>query len=210
MNNLKMMIQVMEGTHKGLLAPLPFNPGEYTETLTNNYENKELIGLKNAIKQFESAQVGDLTLNLLFDTTSTGIDVRLQLAMLTTISKIDPELHAPPPCRFIWGSLVFTGVVTQYKRQFTYFYIDGTPGRARVTLELKPYKSTEEIIRENQLYSSDVTKVHLLKEGESLFSLAHTGYEDSTAWREIAEANGIDDPFLVTPGSTVMIPPRNK
>lgn len=210
MNSSKMIVEVMEGIYAGLLFDLPFNPSEYTETLTNQYKNKELVGLKNAIKQFESAQEGDLTLNLLFDTTATGTDVRDQLFNLTTISKIDRELHAPAPCRFIWGSLVFQGVVTKYSRQFIYFYNDGTPARARVTLQLKPYKSTEEIARETKLNSSDVTKYHLLKEGESLFSLAHTEYEDPTAWREIAEANEIDDPLRVDPGSALILPPRDK
>jgi nucleoid-associated protein YgaU len=210
MNSTKIMVEVMAGVHAGALFSLPFNPEEYSETLTNTYKEKELVGLKSAKEQFKNAKVGDLTLNLLFDTTATGTDVREQLGKLAMISDIDAELHAPAPCRLIWSSLVYQGVVTRYTRQFTYFYNDGTPARARVTLTLKPFKSTEEVARENELHSSDVTKQHWLKEGETLFGLAHTAYNDPGAWRLIAEANNIDDPFAVIPGTPVTIPPRGK
>lgn len=210
MNHSKITVEVLAGEMEGWLFDLPYNPGEYTEALRNKYERRELMGLRNAIEQFESAQKEDLSLSLLFDTTATGEDVRDQMQDLTDISEIDAELHAPPPCRFIWGSLVFQGVVARYARRFTYFYSDGTPARAHVTLVLKPYQSTEEIIRETQLHSSDVTKYHRLREGESLFLLAQKAYEKPGLWRKIAEANDIDDPLNLSPGSSIMIPPKDR
>ncbi|WP_255494588.1 LysM peptidoglycan-binding domain-containing protein [Sulfurovum sp. bin170] len=205
-----MTINIMAGEYKDESFELPFNPNEYTETLTNIYKEDELVGLKNAIDQFKSIKEGDLTLNLLFDTTSEGIDVRVQLFNLDDISRMDKKLHAPPPCQFVWGSLTFYGVVSEYSRKFTYFYSDGTPARANVTLKLKRYKSTEEIEKENELHSSDVTKVHQLKEGESLFYLAHNHYQDPTLWRKLARDNGIDDPLNIELGSMVRLAPKDK
>jgi len=208
-NSKKMHIEVIAGERKGLLFSLPFNPSEYTESLNNSYKNRELIGLKNFEKQFTTSTVGDLTLNLLFDTTSTGGDVRDELKNLAFISKVDKELHIPPPCRFIWGSLLFQGVISQYSQNFTFFYNDGIPARARVKLVIKPHKSTKEATRENEVHSSDVSKAHQLKEGDSLFSLAFKYYQDPSRWRDIAQDNQIDNPLNLKLGSTLIIKPKD-
>ncbi|HID93809.1 MAG TPA: hypothetical protein EYP60_06900 [bacterium (Candidatus Stahlbacteria)] len=208
-NSKKMQIEVLGGEKQGLLFYLPFNPNEYTEKLTNSYKDQELIGFNNFKEQFTTAQVGELNLNLLFDTSSKGTDVRDELKNLAFISKIDRDLHIPPPCRFIWGSLLFQGVISQYSRNFTYFYSDGIPARARVTLNIKPHKSQEESARENETHSSDVTKYHQLKEGESLFYLAQKHYKDPNMWRKIARANGVDDPLSIPFGTAIMISPKD-
>jgi len=205
----KMEVRIMAGKKKDTFS-FPFNPTEYTESITNSYKDDKLVGLKNAIDQFTSAKEGDLSLNLLFDTTDKGIDVRKELSFLDRISRIDKDLHAPPPCQFIWGSLIFYGVVSEYSRKFTYFYSSGIPARANVTLKLKRYKSTEEVEKENELHSSDVTKVHQIREGESLFYLAYKHYQDPTAWRKLARDNSIDDPLNIELGSMVRIAPKDK
>jgi hypothetical protein len=50
----------------------------------------------------------------------------------------------------------------------------------------------------------------MVRSGESLHSIATATYERPQAWRAIAEANGIDDPFRVRPGQTVMLPPADE
>jgi phage protein U len=209
----KMAIIAMAGEHEGREKKftLPFNPQEYSETISNSFKKDNLVGLKNAVNQFTSTKEGDLTLNLLFDTTNEGKDVREELKFLRDISRIDKELHIPPPCQFIWGKqIIFHGVISEYSAKFTYFYNDGTPARANVTLKLKRYKSMKEVERENEFYSSDITRVHQLKEGESLFSLAHNHYQDPTLWRKIAKDNDIDDPLNIESGFMVKLAPKDK
>lgn len=49
---------------------------------------------------------------------------------------------------------------------------------------------------------------HTVKQGETLWALAHRYYGDATRWREIFEANKakIQDPALIYPGQTLRIP----
>jgi nucleoid-associated protein YgaU len=42
--------------------------------------------------------------------------------------------------------------------------------------------------------------------GDSLALLAWREYGDATAWRAIAEANGIDDPMALVPGTELVVP----
>ena len=47
---------------------------------------------------------------------------------------------------------------------------------------------------------------HVVRDGDSLQSVAHDAYGDPTLWRRIAEANGIDDPLSIPRGTVLSIP----
>jgi nucleoid-associated protein YgaU len=51
--------------------------------------------------------------------------------------------------------------------------------------------------------------MHVVRDGDSLQSIAYAMYGDPTRWRTIAEANGIDDPLAVRRGRTLSIPRAN-
>jgi nucleoid-associated protein YgaU len=46
----------------------------------------------------------------------------------------------------------------------------------------------------------------VVRDGDSLQSVAHNAYGDPTLWRRIAEANGIDDPLSIPRGTVLSIP----
>jgi nucleoid-associated protein YgaU len=47
---------------------------------------------------------------------------------------------------------------------------------------------------------------HVLREGDSLHSVAYAEYGDPTLWRGLAAFNGIDDPLRVRAGQSLLIP----
>ena len=53
--------------------------------------------------------------------------------------------------------------------------------------------------------SSD-PKRHVVKVYENLESIARKYYGDPTRWRDIVRANGIENPRLIKPGTTLTIP----
>jgi nucleoid-associated protein YgaU len=48
--------------------------------------------------------------------------------------------------------------------------------------------------------------VWTLRRGQTLASIAAAEYHDARCWRQIAEANGIDDPLALQPGTLLMLP----
>ncbi len=208
MNRSKAKFVVLDGELKGTEVYLQFNPSSYSFEESNEFSEKRLMGLKGVIHQFTGSKTADLSLDLLFDSTSQGGDVRDLLKPLEKLSGIDRELHAPPPCRFIWGSFSYDGIVTGVKREFTYFYHNGIPGRVKVALSLKPYKKVEEMAAQLDLHSSDISKERLLKEGDSIFMLACREYKEPAEWRRIAEANGVEDPLKIEVGTRLLLPPK--
>ena len=147
--------------------------------------------------------------------------------------KQNPETHAPPRCRFSWGppekqqaaetagqlesggeSLSqavsnapywFTCVVESVERNFLLFSPQGVPLRARLTVKLREYKTIEQMVAE--LHSADHTRARVLKRRERLDQVSAEAYNTPAEWRRIAEANDLDDPRRVPPGTILQIPP---
>jgi len=206
----KAKFTILAGTNKSKDILLQYNPSNYSVEDNNEFSEKKLGGIKSSVHQFTGSKKSDLTLELMFDSTSLGKDVRELLKPLDMIQGIDSELHAPPPCRFIWGSFSFDGIVSKLKKDFTYFYHDGIPARAKLSLTLKPYQSIDEMSAKLDLHSSDISKERILKEGDSLFLMGHREYNSSASWRLIAEANDIENPLLVPSGTKVLLPSKAK
>lgn len=91
---------------------------------------------------------------------------------------------------------------------YTRFLADGTPIRAQVTT-----LNLEELPPEGKTGAGNPTsagiagrRTHRLTLGESLASLSKEYYGNGLRWREIAEANGIDDPARLPPGTLLYLP----
>jgi hypothetical protein len=187
-----------------------FNPSEYSIDSGATYAVMPVPGLQTPIQQFIRGDADQLTLELFVDETSSRNagkeSVKSRLETLRTFVRINASLHAPPVCQFVWGDLTFVGTVVSLRERQVMFSTNGNPVRARVTLVLRAYKSAEVQMRELRLESPDRTHVRVLREGETLSTIANEAYGDPRAWRPIAEANDIDRPRFVPPGTALKIP----
>lgn len=183
-----------------------FNPTEYAVEKGNQYAEIAIPGLEAPLLQFSRGNARTLTMDLFLDTSETGQDVRVHTKRITSFLDIDPETHAPPVCRFVWGGgESFTGVLERATQRFTMFLADGTPVRATVGVALKEFRTG--LNREKPLQSPDRTKVRTMGEGDSLWLLAAREYGDPAQWRFIARESGIVNPRRVKAGTDLVIPP---
>ena len=185
-----------------------FNPAEYTHEISNNFQETSLPGLSNPILQFVNGQTQVLSMELLFDqwTDRSGPNVTERVKRLADLLAIDPQLHAPPPVEFSWGTFSFKAVIESLSQRFTMFDADGTPVRATVSVSFKQYRPLSEQLENPRLESSDKTKVRELDGG--LWALANAEYGNPNAWRLIARENRIPNPRLVPQGTSLVVPPR--
>jgi len=200
----------VDGTPKGGRIDVLFNPAEYSIQKNNQFAETPLLGLPTPIRQFTSGGAETLTLDLFFDTYEKGEDVRLYTDKVAGLLNIDPDLHAPPTVKFIWGKLEFKGVLEQITKKFTLFLADGVPVRATLSVTFKEYKTIQEQLESRPLQSADRTKSRVVQEGDSLWLIAALEYDDPTLWRPIADANIIDNPRLLTPRMALVIPPLER
>jgi Contractile injection system tube protein len=118
--------------------PVHFNPASLQYTVSNKEQGQ---GAKK--KQHVSETSAQLSMDLVFDTTDTGRDVRLDTGEIVKLLSPDAKAKkAPRMVEFSWGTYSFTGVIEQYKETLDFFSADGVPLRASVSLTLSSKELT--------------------------------------------------------------------
>lgn len=123
-------------TGEKVTVPVHFNPASLQYTVANTLK-EEGKGAKK--KQYVSQTTAKLTMDLVFDTTDSGEDVRVttnKMAKLLQPVAAGGGKNVPPTVRFSWGAYAFTGMVEQYKETIDFFAAGGIPLRAAINLTL--------------------------------------------------------------------------
>jgi len=216
-------IQPINGCHAGEHIDVLFNPAEYSIEKGNTFQSTSLPGLSTPVTQFVTGNADTLSMELYFDTYSASSrhgevtlreDVRHYTRKIANLMEIDPTLHAPPICEFIWGppigtpeNLEFRGILEKVSQKFTYFLDDGTPVRATLSVSFKEYKTVEQQLSELKCQSADRTKLREFKDGDAVWLYAANEYGDPEQWRVIADHNQLENPRIVAPGTKLELPP---
>lgn len=209
----KAMIVIKYDDKREEQVKVKFNPTEYSMESGNQYSWQSIPGLSQPLVQFVSGEATTLNMELFFDTTdeynfrtSQVTDVREYTNKITAALNIDKDLHAPPTCTFVWGSLNFNGVIEKISQRFTMFSGDGKPIRATLNVSFKSIQSMTDQLKYIPRQSADRTKQRVVKQGDKLWQIAAEEYEDPSLWRAIARANDIAEPGNLEPGKLLTIP----
>ncbi len=194
-----------------------FNPTEYSFSKSVTWEASRNRGANVPTLEFTGGEPFVVTLNLLFDTHESREDVRVKytnklaaMAMVTP-SRVNSTTGqgSPPIVEFQWGRVwSFRAVVTSVTQKFTLFLEDGTPTRATVDLTLKQVDDPGVQPFQNPTSGGAAGhRSHLVRQGETLDLIANEEYGHPRHWRHIADVNRIDNPFRLTPGTILALPP---
>jgi hypothetical protein len=182
------------GPAAGVPIEVHFNPEKLQIDISNTLEDK---GRGNEKKQYVSKSSAKLGMELIFDTTHDGSDVRLQtgkIAKLMEPGKQEEGDQGTPPSivLFEWGSFKFQGLIESYKETLDFFARDGVPLRASLSLSLASQdKIFERLSAAEPGPRAEPLVQRLSPEGESLTGLASRG-GNPTAARALASANGLE------------------
>ena len=183
-----------------------FNPEEYSLNRDNNFASHTVPGLSSPLLQFANGNLQTLEMELLFDTYEQQRDVREVTGKLLKLMDIDPELHAPPVLLVQWASLQFRCVLSRANQKFVLFFPDGRPVRARISVTFQEFVDAKtEALRVGR-QTADFTKVHVVKQGETIDRIAAERYDNPLIWRVLAVANRLEDPRVLQPGRELIVP----
>jgi hypothetical protein len=184
-----------------------FNPTEYQLQKSNSFSEIPIPGLESPPIQFVRGNSEKLTVELLADTSDTLKDVReVYVNKLRGLLKIQRESHAPPIVNFVWSKNEFRGVIDSLNVTYVLFSPEGTPLRAKLSLTLKEYRPVEIQLKDTPKTSPDLDKTWVVRRGDKYSSIAAAVYRDAGQWRAIAEANDVQDPRVLKPGTVLTLP----
>ena len=137
------------GKRPAVSIDVHFNPASLVYTVENKSPQSS-SGPKK--RQFVAQFSGKLTMDLQFDTTNTGDDVRSMTAKVAKFmepsanathaadeaNSQNPKVpaHAPPVLLFKWGSYQFKGIMESFKETIDLFSADGVALRSLVSIGL--------------------------------------------------------------------------
>ncbi|EST36974.1 hypothetical protein N566_15430 [Streptomycetaceae bacterium MP113-05] len=190
-----------------------FNPRELKLSKGAVWKRSPAKGAKSAgPPEYQGPQPSKLTVEMFFDASDTQDNsvvesVEKLLACCVPTSETRQQQRSSPPwVVFHWGGLTgFPGYVSKVQVNYTLFTSSGVPVRAvcRVTAE----EISGETKGQNPTSGAlQARRVHRVQAGDTLAHLAWREYGDATAWRVIAEANGIDDPMRLSDGRELLLP----
>lgn len=208
-------------TESGNTIQALFNPERYTVTKSTQFAEIGIPGLDSPVLQYVRGQNEKITMELFFDTTDQGMtdpvtDVRTLSGQVYQLLKVDGETHAPPRVTLAWGEgnqLTSYGssispwlVLESVSQEFTVFSPGGVPLRAKLNVTFREAWTIDQQLQDTPRHSSDRTSVRQVQRGQTLAYISYLEYGDATQWRVIADANQLDNPRVLTPGTTLTIP----
>jgi hypothetical protein len=204
-------------TEDGQRIPCLFNPSDLALTQINAWAADRMPGKGVPTLRYSGASSGSLRLTLFFDTTDTGKPVTEYTSKIVKLMEVNTSLPGsnastnnarPPWVVFHWGDFhSFKAVVSALELTFEYFSNTGTPLRARAALTLTQYQDETAFAAQNPTSGTPRPhRVHRVQPGETLDRISAMHLGDSTKWRSIAEANELEDPLALRPGTLLAIP----
>lgn len=136
----------------GQTLEVQFNPVSLQLEITNSIRQQGEAGSTHQVSTESSAKLG---LDLLFDTSSGGEDVRTRTRPLRAAVRAPQgaegaqgggaaagggdtgAVFVPPLVTFQWGTFTFSGIAESYRETLDFFSADGVPLRAQVAMSLK-------------------------------------------------------------------------
>jgi LysM repeat protein len=198
------------------------NPAGYEHTYQLSYSKKRVLGQPGTETKYNASDPEKIVLKeLIFDgtgvvkpaknsTSSTPVSVKNQIELLRgVVYTYVGDKHEAPIVQLKWGSFLFYGRVESLKFDYTLFKPSGEPLRAKVTLTFIEYQSSEEISKEAEQSSPDLTHIVEVKAGDTLPLLCYQIYRDCSYYTQVARINNLTNFRELKPGIKLQFPPLN-
>ncbi|HET8717432.1 MAG TPA: LysM peptidoglycan-binding domain-containing protein [Nocardioidaceae bacterium] len=212
----KAFLQIEDGAK----VPCLFNPEKIAVGRRNKWSADPMPGKAVPRLRYTGAESGWMRMSLIFDTTADGTPVTRYTGKILGLMDLNKDLPGtdettnnarPPMVTFHWGDLhSFPAVVSDLAMTFTYFSSSGMPLRAAMELELRQYEESDAFGPQNPTSGTPHPhRVHRVQPGETLDRISARYYGDATRWRQLAEANGIEDPLALRAGQLLSVPRKD-
>lgn len=192
-----------------------FNPTTLHIARSADWTSDPLLGQGAPPLAYLGGKAEVLTVNVLLHAEGKNTDVRgtinALLALLDpTVTDKNRDQMRPRTLHFVWGRFVSAlAICESVDVTVELFEADGTPLRAIVVLTLRQY--APEIGQGAPSTTNPTSRAtltrrsHTVGPGDSLLSIAYEHLGDAQRWKEIADANRIDDPTRLTPGQRLVV-----
>jgi hypothetical protein len=128
----------MDESKKSKKIFVHFNPASLKLAVTNPTPDES-----GGATQTKAKSSSKLDLELIFDSTDNGKDVREYSDGLKKLGFLEDSNKSLPKVIFEWGTFAFTGIIESFNETFEFFSDQGVPLRETISLSMKGLKLDE-------------------------------------------------------------------
>jgi nucleoid-associated protein YgaU len=191
---------------------LQINPESYNHNHSVQFTKNDSTDTAGVTTKFYVQDPQKLSFSFYLD--STGVvpgvtDVGAEITNFKTIVyTYNGSIHSPNYLTVVWGSgLQFNCRLTSLDIDYTLFKPDGTPLRAKLTVNFEQYLSPQELVSLSNKSSPDMTHARTVIDGDTLPDMCYRIYGDSKYYIGVAEFNKLSNFRLLRAGTTILFPP---
>ncbi len=195
-----------------------FNPTTLVRARKGNWKSCTTIGRSVQKPTYLGGLGDDISLNLLLhaedDRTGTQVEAYIKaLFELLDASETATTLgqSRPPTVTLHWGKFVSpVSIVKSVSITTELFALDGTPLRATASLTLSQYEPLPGQATPKggnpTTTATQARRAHRVSGGDNVHLVAYEHLRDPSRWRDVADANDLDDPLAVRTGEVLVVP----
>lgn len=196
--------------------PLQINPESFRQTHSTQYTDNDSTDTAGVTTKFYVSDPQKVNFDFYLD--ATGV---METAITSVAAEIvnfkniaydyNGQIHAPNYLELVWGNgVTFNCRLISLDIDYTLFWSDGTPVRAKLSAGFEEYLSPQEIAQRANKSSPDMTHARTVRSGDTLPAMCHRIYGDSKYYLGVAAHNGLSNFRQLVPGSTLFFPPLAK
>lgn len=167
---------------------------------------------KSGPPQFNGPQPTKMTLEMFFDASDsqdhsvTDNVHKLWSCCVPTDASHQKNKGSPPWVLLRWGGLTsFLAYVSNVSVKYTLFAASGWPIRATCSVTLE--EMSGDAPGQNPTSGGLAPhRIHVVVQGDTLAGISYAEYGNAARWRAVAEANSIEDPMRLRPGTRLLLP----
>ncbi len=193
---------------------LQINPDSLKYSMGISYSKDKRLGITEKEIKFESFDNSTLSFEFFFDDTGI-VPLNKNLAdtlnyMETILYDVEGDTHEPNYLHVNWGSFNYKGRITSLSYNYTMFRPDGSPLRVKISVTVTGYMDKISEARSVNRNSPDLSRIIVLKAGESIPYWCDKIYGDASYCVDIAEYNKLSSFRDASPGMQLMFPPLKR
>jgi len=216
MSNMK-IVAYSDGTFNTKVAKgdyeVMLNPEKLQWNRSIQYNEETSIDSSAPAAKYSKTLSEKLSFDLVIDCTGVVDSKRVNLpAEVTKLSKViydyNGDIHRPNYVIINWGSgLAFKCVLTSFNLSYTFFKPDGTPLRAKISLEFSSSIDAATLAKKDDKKSPDMSHLVSLVEGDNLPQISNQIYLSPNYYVQIAQFNGLNKFRRLQAGKVLTVPP---
>lgn len=191
---------------------LQINPGSLKYTMGISYAKDERLGVSGQEKKFGKFDDSTLSFESVLDDTGLVSLGEKNISQVmdeldAVIYKLSGETHEPNYLQVSLGSFIYKGRMSSLSYDYTLFRPDGSPLRVKISMTVTGCMNKLYEAQVANRCSPDLSRVIVLKAGESLAAWCNEIYGDASYCIDVAGYNQLASFRNIPAGTKILFPP---